>query len=92
MAKRPRVGDAALALTFDDVLLRPGHSTVMPTEVDVATRLTREIAEKFAALARRHGLRLGLHTAPQNFSVLVLHLAQHFGRIALRRLPIGAAQ
>ena len=31
------------ALTFDDVLLRPGHSTVMPNEVDLSTRLTREI-------------------------------------------------
>ncbi len=31
------------ALTFDDVLLQPGHSTVMPGEVDVATRLTKEI-------------------------------------------------
>jgi IMP dehydrogenase len=31
------------ALTFDDVLLRPGHSTVVPSEVDVTTRLTRSI-------------------------------------------------
>jgi len=30
-------------LTFDDVLLLPGHSKVLPNEVDVATRLTREI-------------------------------------------------
>jgi IMP dehydrogenase len=30
-------------LTFDDVLLEPGASDVMPTEVDTATRLTREI-------------------------------------------------
>ncbi|WP_132807827.1 IMP dehydrogenase [Tepidamorphus gemmatus] len=32
-----------VALTFDDVLLRPGHSTVMPGEVDTSTRLTRTI-------------------------------------------------
>jgi IMP dehydrogenase len=31
------------ALTFDDVLLRPGHSRVMPSGVDVSTRLTRDI-------------------------------------------------
>lgn len=31
------------ALTFDDVLLQPGHSTVMPGEVDISTRITREI-------------------------------------------------
>ena len=30
-------------LTFDDVLLEPGPSDVMPTQVDVATRFTREI-------------------------------------------------
>ncbi len=32
-----------LALTFDDVLLKPGHSEVMPSETDVRTRLTRGI-------------------------------------------------
>jgi IMP dehydrogenase len=31
------------ALTFDDVLLVPQHSTVVPTQVDVSTRLTRNI-------------------------------------------------
>ena len=31
------------ALTFDDVLLVPQHSTVLPTQVDVSTRLTRNI-------------------------------------------------
>ena len=31
------------ALTFDDVLLLPAHSTVMPNEVDLRTNLTREI-------------------------------------------------
>ncbi len=31
------------ALTFDDVLLEPAHSEVLPAEVDVGTRLTREI-------------------------------------------------
>jgi len=31
------------ALTFDDVLLVPAHSTVLPKEVDLRTRLTREI-------------------------------------------------
>ena len=31
------------ALTFDDVLLVPQHSTVLPTQVDVSTKLTRNI-------------------------------------------------
>src|SRR3712207_3937638 len=30
-------------LTFDDVLLEPGPSEVMPTQVDVSSRLTKEI-------------------------------------------------
>jgi IMP dehydrogenase len=31
------------ALTFDDILLVPQHSTVLPRQVDVGTRLTRRI-------------------------------------------------
>ena len=31
------------ALTFDDVLLVPAHSTVLPREVSLSTRLTRTI-------------------------------------------------
>lgn len=30
-----------LSLSFDDVLLLPGHSSVLPTECDVSTRLSR---------------------------------------------------
>ena len=32
------------ALTFDDVLLVPAYSKILPSEVDLATRLTRDIA------------------------------------------------
>ncbi|MFN9743277.1 MAG: IMP dehydrogenase, partial [Acidobacteriota bacterium] len=31
------------ALTFDDVLLVPAYSDVLPTETDTTTRLTRRI-------------------------------------------------
>jgi IMP dehydrogenase len=31
------------ALTFDDVLLMPGYSEVLPKDVSLKTRLTREI-------------------------------------------------
>jgi len=31
------------ALTFDDILLLPRHSTVLPAQVDVSTRLTKNI-------------------------------------------------
>lgn len=33
----------AEALTFDDVLLVPAHSTVLPKDVDLSTRLTRDL-------------------------------------------------
>lgn len=36
--------DIRLCLTFDDVLLVPQHSTVLPSDADVSTMLTREIA------------------------------------------------
>ncbi|MEO1198277.1 MAG: IMP dehydrogenase [Pseudomonadota bacterium] len=41
---RPVAAEAELALTFDDVLLKPGRSSVMPGQVDTTTRLTRSIS------------------------------------------------
>ena len=35
---------AELGLTYDDVLLQPGETDVIPSEVDTTTRLTREIS------------------------------------------------
>ena len=37
---------AELGLTYDDVLLQPGETDVIPSEVDTTTRLTREISIK----------------------------------------------
>src|SRR5437868_13931317 len=39
----PTGTELATALTFDDILLVPQHSTVLPTQVDVSTRFTRNI-------------------------------------------------
>jgi IMP dehydrogenase len=39
------------ALTFDDVLLEPGYSEVLPRDVDVSTRLTRGISLKAPLLS-----------------------------------------
>ncbi len=39
------------ALTFDDVLLEPGPSEVMPSEVDVTARLTRGVTLNIPVLA-----------------------------------------
>ena len=35
---------AALGLTYDDVLLLPGHSDLAPADIDTTSRLTREIS------------------------------------------------
>ena len=35
---------ALRGLTFDDVLLLPGESTIVPGDVDTASRVTRNIA------------------------------------------------
>jgi IMP dehydrogenase len=40
----PSDGKLREALTFDDVLLRPGLSELLPSDADVRTRITREIA------------------------------------------------
>ncbi|NBQ40225.1 MAG: CBS domain-containing protein, partial [Alphaproteobacteria bacterium] len=45
---RPAIREA---LTFDDVLLQPGHSLVMPGEVDVTTRLTRNLSLKLPIIS-----------------------------------------
>ena len=42
-ATRFTATDITVALTFDDVLLVPHHSEVLPSDVDVSTRLTRNI-------------------------------------------------
>jgi len=39
------------ALTFDDVLLKPGLSEVLPSEVDVRTKITREISLNIPIIA-----------------------------------------
>jgi len=48
----PSVAEAIpLALTFDDVLLRPARSAVLPTAANTETRVTREIRLKIPIVA-----------------------------------------
>jgi IMP dehydrogenase len=42
--KRKQFPDSGIALTFDDVLIRPSASNVLPNEADVSSRITRSIA------------------------------------------------
>jgi IMP dehydrogenase len=43
--------DIPLGLTFDDVLLRPAESSVLPSQADTRTRVTREIALSIPVLS-----------------------------------------
>ena len=46
-----KISDIPVALTFDDVLLLPAASKVLPNEVDVRTRLSRNIAMNIPLLS-----------------------------------------
>ena len=41
---RHQFADGDVALTFDDVLIRPAASNVLPNEADVTSRVTRSIS------------------------------------------------
>ena len=67
-----RIGaDLQTALTFDDVLLVPRHSQVLPTAVDVKTRLTRRIQLNVPLLSA------AMDTVTE--SGLAIAMAQHGG-------------
>jgi IMP dehydrogenase len=59
------------ALTFDDVLLVPQHSTVVPNQVDVSTRLTRKIRLNVPLVSA------AMDTVTE--SLLAIAMAQHGG-------------
>src|SRR4051795_3982311 len=70
-------------ITFDDVLLEPGYSDVVPRDVDIRTQLTRSI-----------GLKLPILSSPMDTvteSDLAIALAQEGGiGIIHKNLPIPA--
>jgi IMP dehydrogenase len=51
MVQRPAWDDTSVALTFDDVLLQPRSSDVLPSQADVTSRVTREIQVKIPILS-----------------------------------------
>ena len=50
MAKKTN-GEFPEALTFDDVLIRPGLSEVLPSDVDIRSRITRSISLNIPIIA-----------------------------------------
>jgi IMP dehydrogenase len=51
MAQRPILDESTVALTFDDVLLAPRPSDVLPNEADVSSQVTRQIAVKIPVIS-----------------------------------------
>jgi IMP dehydrogenase len=51
MAQRPILDESTVALTFDDVLLAPRPSDVLPGQADVSSRVTREISVKIPVIS-----------------------------------------
>ena len=51
MADRPAEMKSDVGLTFDDVLLVPQSSDVLPAETDISSRVTREISVKIPLLS-----------------------------------------
>ena len=52
------------ALTFDDVLLVPGPSDVLPADVDLRAPLTRDAQVALAAKGRRRHAQMDLNLLP----------------------------
>jgi IMP dehydrogenase len=70
------------ALTFDDILLVPQHSTVLPGQVDVSTRLTRRIKLNVPLVSA------AMDTVTE--SRLAIAMAQHGGLgVIHKNLPIA---
>ena len=68
MAPRPNLDETSVALTFDDVLLMPRPSDVLPAEVDVSSRVTREISLKIPVISSAMDTVIVL-SVPPNFTV-----------------------
>ncbi|MEQ1647551.1 MAG: IMP dehydrogenase [Hyphomicrobiaceae bacterium] len=51
MAKRPILDESSVGLTFDDVLLVPRPSDILPSQVDVGTKITKTISLRIPVLS-----------------------------------------
>jgi len=76
--------DIRQALTFDDVLLVPAASSVLPTETDTKTRLTREVALGIPVISA------AMDTVTE--SALAIAMAQAGGIGVIHRNMVIAAQ
>src|SRR5262249_57259696 len=72
------------ALTFDDVLLVPRHSPVLPSQVDVTTRFTRNIKLNVPLVSA------AMDTVTE--SGLAIAMAQQGGIGVIHKNPTGEGQ
>lgn len=78
------IHDFPLALTFDDVLLVPAASEILPKQVDTRTRLTRNIELGIPLMSA------AMDTVTE--SALAIAMAQHGGIGTIHKNMEGAAQ
>ena len=79
-----------LALTFDDVLLAPGYSDVLPEEVDLSTQLTQAIRLNLpvisAAMDTVSEAQMGIGMARLGgVAVIHRHLVDHVHHLGQQR-------
>jgi len=74
------------ALTFDDVLLVPAHSTVLPKDVDLSTQLTREIGLSIPLISA------AMDTVTEARFAIALALEGGIGIIHKNMTPVEQAQ
>lgn len=76
------MGDLPLGLSFDDVLLVPQRSGVLPSEVDISTRLTAEIALNIPVISS------AMDTVTEDGLAIALAREGGLG-VVHRNMPIG---
>ena len=72
------------ALTFDDVLLVPAHSTVLPNTADLSTQLTKTIRLNIPMLSA------AMDTVTE--ARLAIALAQAVSALSTKTCPLNARQ
>jgi IMP dehydrogenase len=82
------------SLTFDDVLLLPAHSTVLPREASLASRFSRHVAVQIpvasSAMDTVTEARLAIALA-QEGGIGILHKNLSIARQAARKAVVSSA-
>ena len=74
------------ALTFDDVLLVPAHSTVLPNTADLSTQLTKTIRLNIPMLSA------AMDTVTEARLAILLWLRKAVSALSTKTCPLNARQ